>query len=107
MVAVGVLVLAASCSSGDDGDDNADRGDSEAPVSTLTGDADPGESIICVLFGGVTPFDAETLATLYPTHDDYVEAVTAAADASVTAGFLLSDDRDEIVNAAEDAPIPS
>ncbi len=78
----------------------------DAPVSALTGDSDPGESIVCVLFGGVTPFDAETLASLYPTHRDYAEAVADAADAAVDAGFLLPADRDEIVDAADDAPVP-
>jgi hypothetical protein len=78
----------------------------DAPISTLTGDSDPGESIICVLFGGATPFDAQTLESLYPTNDDYVAAVTDAADAAVEAGFVLAADRDEIVAAAEDAEVP-
>ena len=75
-------------------------------LATITGDSDPGEGIICVLFGGATPFDAETLESLYPSHDDYVAAVTDAADAAVEAGFVLAADRDEIVAAAEDADVP-
>ena len=41
------------------------------------------------------------LAELYPTHAAYVEAVTASADETVEAGFLLDADRDAIVTEAE------
>lgn len=77
----------------------------DAPVSTLTGDATPGEPVICLLFGGETPFDATTLGELYPTHEDYVEAVSAAVDDAVEAGFVLRDDADQVVAEAEEADI--
>jgi hypothetical protein len=79
----------------------------DAPISVLTGDAPPGGNILCLLFGQTYPFDDETLADLYPTHDDYVDAVTEAADAAVEAGFLLRADADAFVAAAEDAAVPS
>ncbi len=79
----------------------------DAPISVLTGDAPPGGSILCILFGQTHPFDDETLADLYPSHDDYVDAVTEAADAAVEAGFLLRADADAFVAAAEDAAVPS
>ena len=78
----------------------------DAPVATLTGDASPGEPVICLLFGGETPFDAATLRELYPTHDDYVEAVSAAADEAVEAGFVLREDADQVVAEAEEAEVP-
>jgi hypothetical protein len=78
----------------------------DAPVSTLTGDATPGEPVICLLFGGVTPFDATTLLDLYPSHDDYVAAVTTAADEAVEAGFLLREDADLVIADAEESVIP-
>jgi Alpha/beta hydrolase domain len=78
----------------------------DAPVSTLTGDATPGEPVICLLFGGVTPFDATTLLDLYPSHDGYVAAVTAAADEAVEAGFLLREDADLVIADAEESVIP-
>jgi hypothetical protein len=79
----------------------------DAPISVLTGEAAPGGSVLCLLFGETTPFDAPTLAGLYPTHQDYVDAVTESADAAVAAGFLLRADADEFVAEAEDADIPS
>ena len=78
----------------------------EAPVAVLTGEAPPGGNIICLLFGETRPFDAATLAGLYPTHQDYVEAVTESADAAVAAGFLLRADADALVAEAEDADVP-
>ena len=78
----------------------------DAPVSVLTGEAPAGRSVLCMLFGDTVPFDAATLAALYPTHDDYVDAVTEAADAAVAAGFLLRADADAFVAAAEDADVP-
>lgn len=79
----------------------------DAPVSTLTGDATPGEPVICLLFGGVTRFEATTLLALYPTHDDYVAAVTAAADRAVDGGFLLREDADQVVADAAESIIPA
>jgi hypothetical protein len=79
----------------------------DAPISVLTGEAPPGRSVLCLLFGDTRPFDAATLAALYPTHEDYVGAVTESADAAVAAGFLRQADADEIVAAAEDADVPS
>jgi hypothetical protein len=78
----------------------------DAPVSVLTGEAPAGRSVLCSLFGDTRPFDAATLAELYPTHEDYVEAVTETAEAAVSDGFLLQDDADELVAQAEDADVP-
>jgi hypothetical protein len=78
----------------------------EAPVAVLTGEAAPGGSVLCSLFGGTTPFDAATLAELYPTHDDYVDAVTTAAESAVDAGFLRQEEADEYISAAESASVP-
>jgi hypothetical protein len=71
----------------------------DAPVSVLTG-VTPSDSPFCSLFGQTTPFSPEQLASLYPTVDDHVAAVTASADAAVAAGFLLPVDRDAMVEAA-------
>jgi alpha/beta hydrolase family protein len=79
----------------------------DAPVSVLTGEAPEGASVLCMLFGETRPFDAATLAELYPSHDDYVTAVTDAADAAVEAGFLLQEEADELVAEAEEAAVPS
>jgi hypothetical protein len=79
----------------------------DVPVSTLDGTLAPGKSVICSLFGSVTPFTAATLKALYPTHDDYVRKVKAAAAAAVAAAFLLPADAEAIVAQAQAAPIPS
>jgi hypothetical protein len=78
----------------------------DAPVAVLSGEAVPGGSVLCMLFGETRPFEAATLAELYPAHQDYVDAVTAAADEAVEAGFLLQDDADAVIAAAEDAAVP-
>ena len=78
----------------------------DAPISTLSGENDS-EEIIFQLFGTTTPFTPEKLLARYPTHEGYVTAVTAAADAAVAARFLLPADRDAIVATARAAPVPS
>lgn len=79
----------------------------DVPISTLDGTLAPGKSVICSLFGSVTPFTAATLKALYPTHDDYVSKVRAAAAAAVTTTFLLPADAKTIVAQAQAASIPS
>jgi hypothetical protein len=78
----------------------------DAPVSVLTGEAPEGRSVLCSLFGDTRPFDAAALAEAYPTHEDYVDAVTEAAEAAVEAGFLLEVDAEAFVAEAEDASVP-
>jgi alpha/beta hydrolase family protein len=78
----------------------------DAPVAVHTGEAPPGGSIFCMLFGQSTPFDDATLAQLYASHDEYVTAVDEAAGAAVEAGFLLQDDADDLVAEAEEAAVP-
>jgi Alpha/beta hydrolase domain len=77
----------------------------EAPTATLTGESEA-DSIICSLFGTTKPFAPEQLAQLYPTHADYVEAVTESANAAVKAGFLLRADRDALIAEAKAASVP-
>lgn len=57
----------------------------EAPTAKLDGrrndvaTAAPGGQNCCFLFGTTNPFDAATLASLYTSHDDYVQQFTRAA----------------------------
>jgi alpha/beta hydrolase family protein len=62
----------------------------DVPIATLSGDGRG--SVFCLLFGTTTPFDAATLASLYPDHDAYVAAFNAATDRAVQAGFILAPD---------------
>jgi hypothetical protein len=63
-------------------------------------------NLACFLAGSTFPFDQATLGFLYPTHQDYVDAVDADARRLRDEGFLLNRDLKEIVDRAEDAAIP-
>jgi hypothetical protein len=53
--------------------------------------------LACYLSGSVFPFDEATIDSLYADHTDYVNQVSAAADALVAEGFLLPEGRDFFV----------
>jgi hypothetical protein len=72
----------------------------DVPLATLTGDKNPGGTF-CSLFGTTTPFDATTLAALYPTRADYVRKFDASADATLKAGFWLKPESENFKAAAK------
>ncbi|MCJ7437122.1 MAG: hypothetical protein MUP97_05095 [Acidimicrobiia bacterium] len=76
----------------------------DVPLATLTGKPNAGSSL-CFLFGATTPFDAATLATLYPTHADYVRKFDASAGAAVKAGFWLKPESESFKAAAKQLSI--
>ena len=65
-----------------------------APVAVLSGLGN--DNALCRLFGTTDLFDDALLAELYPTHDDYVDAIDRATDAAVNAGFLVPADAELI-----------
>jgi hypothetical protein len=70
----------------------------DVPVAVLSGLGQEDSPAPAFLFGSTHPFDAETLAALYPSGaDDYRAAFQAAAERTVAAGFLLAADLEEIV----------
>jgi hypothetical protein len=72
----------------------------DVPVAVLSGLGQAGDSF-AFLFGRTEPFDDAALAAHYPGgKTEYLERFTAALDATIAAGFLLSDDRDEILEIA-------
>jgi hypothetical protein len=73
----------------------------EAPIVTLSGDAAPGSSIICLLLGSTNPIDPGRLAERYSSVDDYLDAYEAAADAAIEAGFVLPEDREVLLADAD------
>jgi hypothetical protein len=80
----------------------------DAPIATLTGEAS-GLALLnplCMLFGQTTPFKAERLQKLYPSHGDYVDAVSRAAHAARTAGFALPEEEEALIAEAKAAQIP-
>ncbi len=72
----------------------------DVPTAVLSGLGQSGESF-AVLFGRTVPFDAAKLAALYPGGKaDYMERFAASLDASIVKGFLLEEDRAEILDVA-------
>lgn len=72
----------------------------DVPLARTSGSA-PDESPMSFLFGSGELFDAETLRTLYPGgRADYLDRFTTSLDATIDAGFLVSADRQEILDIA-------
>lgn len=76
----------------------------EAPAELLAGEAAPGASVICGLFGRTVPLTAEQWSARWPSYDAYLAAYVVATDAAIGAGFLLAEDRPEILGEARPAP---
>jgi Alpha/beta hydrolase domain len=69
----------------------------DAPTAILSGLGQTGADF-AGLFGRTVPFDEATLAALYPGGvDEYLERFTASLDSAIAAGFLLVEDREEIL----------
>jgi Alpha/beta hydrolase domain len=72
----------------------------EAPTAVLSGLGQTGETF-AMLFGRTVPFDDATLATIYPKGiAEYVEKFTASLDVAIADGFILVEDRAEILGVA-------
>lgn len=69
----------------------------DAPVEVLSGLGVPGASNICRLFGSTAVLPPERLASLWSDVGAYRAAYADAVDAAVSAGFVLPDDRDELL----------
>lgn len=65
----------------------------------------PGTYRFCKLYGSHEPFDEATLATLYPSHDAYVEAVTRVARQNLASGYILSYAAERTIREAENSGI--
>jgi hypothetical protein len=59
----------------------------------------------CRLYGSHEPFDATTIASLYPTHATYVTAVRDVTQRALKAGYILKVDADQTIAAAERSPV--
>jgi hypothetical protein len=59
----------------------------------------------CRLYGAHEPFDAATIASLYPTHAGYVAAVKDITEKNLKAGYILKVDADATIAEAEKANI--
>ena len=72
------------------------------PVARYTGLYVPGPD--CT--DAVSPFDEDTIRSLYADRADYLDRFRAAADKLVAAGFLLREDADKLIRASETRPFP-
>jgi hypothetical protein len=77
----------------------------DVPIATLRGSGNQGETF-CRLFGSTTPFDAATLAALYPGDGDYPARFERSADAAEHAGFLRPEEATNLKRAAQRAAVP-
>jgi hypothetical protein len=71
----------------------------DAPAARLSGEFNDGNPV-CRLAGTTELFGAATMATRYVDRQGYIDAVAAAADQAVDAGFLLTPDAERIRAAA-------
>ncbi len=75
----------------------------DVPVAVLSGTGQRGE-MFAFLFGTTTGLSDADLARLYPGGKaDYLEKFEASLDGAIEAGFLLADDRAEILAVADAA----
>lgn len=69
----------------------------DAPAEVLTGLGAPGASHVCLLFGRTLPIPADELRARYPSQAAYLGDYERALDAAIAAGFVLTDDRSEVL----------
>ena len=72
----------------------------DVPAAVLSGEPWPDSSILCILFGRTERFSAERFEELYETPESYREQYAVAADEAIAAGWVLEDDRDELLGAS-------
>jgi hypothetical protein len=78
----------------------------DVPISTLSGAAPKGASIICSFFGSSTAFSQSELVSLYHTKSGYLAAYRASLDRSIAKGFIPRADRAQLLAQAEQVQIP-
>jgi len=77
----------------------------DVPVSTLSGQAPPGSSILCSLFGSATPLSAAILTHLYPTRADYLADYAKSLDRAISKGYILREDRPALLAQAREVAV--
>jgi hypothetical protein len=75
--------------------------DLEAPIARYVG-----SSKDSAWLGQTFPFTGDQLKRLYPSHQDYVARVKAAAERALTAGVILPYRAEQYVAQAQAAAIP-
>ena len=72
----------------------------DAPVELLRGDTEADASYLCQLFGSTLPMDPPVIRGRYADSAAYLAAYAEATDAAIAAGFVLAEDRDEVLGEA-------
>ena len=78
----------------------------DVPISTLSGTAPAGTSIICSLFGTTTPFAPAELASIYGSNAGYLAKYTADLDRDIAGRYLLPSERGELLAQASQVRVP-
>jgi hypothetical protein len=68
----------------------------DVPTAVLSGLGNSGHPV-AFLCGRTVPFEADLVHSLYASPDDYIDRFTAATDAAVSSGFVLSEDAAEMI----------
>jgi hypothetical protein len=72
----------------------------DAPVELLRGDTDPDASYLCQLFGSTLPMPPEAIRGRYADRAAYLADYERAADGAIAEGFVLAEDRAELLSEA-------
>ncbi len=62
--------------------------------------------MLCLLARSTRPLPAERLAELYTSSNDYLQKYTTATDDTISAGFVVEDDRVTLLGYARPEAIP-
>lgn len=73
----------------------------DVPVDTLSGQPLPSTNVACFLSGSTVPLPADRLQARHASRAAYLAEYTTATDAAIAAGFVLPEDRDRLLAAAQ------
>jgi hypothetical protein len=78
----------------------------DAAVELLRGDTAPDAPYLCQLFGSTLPMDPALVRDRYADRAAYLAAYERATDAAIAAGFVLPEDREEVLAEARPELVP-
>ncbi|MFT3900914.1 MAG: alpha/beta hydrolase domain-containing protein [Gordonia sp. (in: high G+C Gram-positive bacteria)] len=78
----------------------------DVPTQVLSGVVDEPVSRICALFGTTTAVPDDELAGLYPSREAYLTMYADAVERAIADGFVLADDRAQILADANPGALP-
>jgi hypothetical protein len=78
----------------------------DVPISTLSGSAPAGATVICSLFGSTKKFSTQMLVSLYGSRANYLAKYAADLAGAVGGHFVLSADRAALMAQADQVRIP-